>query len=138
MAQQYQNQKGGNAPNQKHDLENRVSDILNMNSLSNEGIDSLLKQIQDYAMLFAKKLNTSQLRNIFSKVLKATTPLSLKLLRPKIIYVAARQQNNDAKRVVEFFEGMIQSVDTNEKVKNYQSFMEAFVAYHKYMSAKPF
>lgn len=136
MAQPYQNQQGGNAANQKHILENRVSDILKMDSLSNEGIDSLLKQIQEYATLFAKKLNTSQLRNIFSKVLKATTPLSLKLMRPKIIYVAARQQNGDAKRVVEFFESMIQSVDTEEKVKNYQSFMEAFVAYHKYISTK--
>ena len=136
MSNQYQNPRGGNVPNQKHDLENRVSDILNMNALSNEGIDSLLKQIQEYATLYAKKLNTSQLRNIFSKVLEATTPLSLKLLRPKIIYVAARQQNNEAKRVVEFFESMIQSVDTDAKVKNYQSFMEAFVAYHKYMSTK--
>jgi CRISPR type III-A-associated protein Csm2 len=128
-------QRRDNTSNQKHALENRVSDILSMNTL-NTGIDSLLTDIKSYADLYGKRLNTSQLRNIFSKVLGATSPLSLKLLRPKIIYVAARQQNNEAKRVVEFFESLIQSVDTNEKVKNYQSFMEAFVAYHKHSNPK--
>lgn len=133
MANDY---KRDNAPNQQHALENRVADILNMTALGDTVIDSLLVDIKSYAELFGKRLNTSQLRNIFSKVLKADTPLSLKLLRPKIIYVAARQQNNDAKRVVEFFESIITKVDDATKVKNYQSFMEAFVAYHKYANPK--
>jgi CRISPR type III-A-associated protein Csm2 len=129
-------QRRDNTSNQKHALENRVSDILKMNELSDTVIDSLLTDIRSYAKDFGGQLNTSQLRNIFSKVLGATSPLSLKLLRPKIIYVAARQQKIDAKRVVEFFESIIPQVDDVKKVKNYQSFMEAFVAYHKHSNPK--
>jgi CRISPR type III-A-associated protein Csm2 len=136
MSNQNQNKGGNYTPPSPPRLETRVSDILNMDALSITLIDTLLDDIKSYAELFGKRLNTSQLRNIFSKVLSADTPLSLKLLRPKIIYVAARQQNGEAKRVVEFFESLIQKVDTNEKVKNYQSFMEAFVAYHKHSNPK--
>jgi CRISPR-associated protein Csm2 len=136
MSKQYQNKGGSYTPPPPPRLETRVSDILTMDTLSNTLIDSLLDDIKSYAKDFGGQLNTSQLRNIFSKVLSADTPLSLKLLRPKIIYVAARQQKSEAKRVVEFFESLIQKVDTNEKVKNYQSFMEAFVAYHKHSNPK--
>jgi CRISPR type III-A-associated protein Csm2 len=125
--------KGSNTDT-RHALEKRVHDILSMDTHPN--IDSLLDDIRSYAFDYGKKLNTSQLRNIFSKVLGVKEPNELKMLRPRIIYVAARQQNPESKRIVEFFESIIPKVDDVKKVKNYQAFMEAFVAYHKYQNPK--
>ena len=105
--------QGKTGNNQLHSLENKVDKILAMKSLTEEEIKSLLDDIRSYADLYGskKKLNTSQLRNVFSKVLhvnEATEPstvvVQLQLIRPKLMYVAARQQNRDAKRIIEFFE----------------------------------
>jgi CRISPR type III-A-associated protein Csm2 len=117
-------------------LETRVADILLMKSLTDDKIATLLDDIRDYARDYGKKLNTSQLRNVFSKVLKAEKVIDLQLIRPKLMYVAARQQDRDAKRIIEFFEKIITHIKDSDTVgvKNYKTFMEAFVAYHKYLS----
>ena len=135
----YENQKG--TPPTLPNLEQRVDDILMMKSLPADRISSLLDDIKSYAQHNAAKLNTSQLRNIFSKVLGAKELSQLQLIRPKLMYVAARQQDREAKKVVEFFERIITKIKTTnpentEGVNNYKTFMEAFVAYHKYANPK--
>ena len=117
-------------------LEKRTADILKMTKLEDADIASLLNDIKGYAEDYGKRLNTSQLRNVFSKVLKAEKVIDLQLIRPKLMYVAARQQDREAKKVIEFFEKVISQVKDTEGVKNYKTFMEAFVAYHKYLNPK--
>ena len=63
--------------------------------------------------------------------------MDIQLLRPKLMYVAARQKPySDAKSIMEFLETVAADVKTTEEVKHFQTFMESFVAYHKYFYPK--
>jgi CRISPR type III-A-associated protein Csm2 len=115
-------------------LENRISDILSMGQSAN--LSTLLTDISDFVRTKGSKVNASQLRNIFSKVLAAEKLLDIQLIRPKLMYVAARQTNTDAKKVVEFLELVTSKIQNEVEMKNFQTFMEAFVAYHKYFNPK--
>jgi CRISPR type III-A-associated protein Csm2 len=115
-------------------LENRISDILKMGQ--SEDLSTLLTDISEFVKNRGSKVNASQLRNIFSKVLLAEKVLDVQLIRPKLMYVAARQTNVEAKKVVEFLELVASKVKTEVEMKNFQIFMEAFVAYHKYFNPK--
>ena len=115
-------------------IEDRIKDILAMGQL--EDLSTLLDDLQDYVKQKGGKVNSSQLRNIFSKVLQAEKKIDIQLIRPKLMYVAARQTSNDAKKVIEFLEKVASKVENDTQVKNFQIFMEAFVAYHKYYDTK--
>jgi CRISPR type III-A-associated protein Csm2 len=115
-------------------LENRIPDILTMGQA--QDLSSLLEALSMYVKSNGSKVNSSQLRNIFSKVLLAEKVLDIQLIRPKLMYVAARQTNFEAKKVVEFLELVASKVKTEVEMKNFQIFMEAFVAYHKYFNPK--
>jgi CRISPR type III-A-associated protein Csm2 len=115
-------------------LENRIADILTMGQA--QDLSSLLEALSMYVKSNGSKVNSSQLRNIFSKVLLAEKVLDIQLIRPKLMYVAARQTNFEAKKVVEFLELVASKVKTDVEMKNFQIFMEAFVAYHKYFNPK--
>jgi CRISPR type III-A-associated protein Csm2 len=101
-----------------------------------QDLSSLLEALSMYVKSNGSKVNSSQLRNIFSKVLLAEKVLDIQLIRPKLMYVAARQTNFEAKKVVEFLELVASKVKTEVEMKNFQIFMEAFVAYHKYFNPK--
>jgi len=128
----YRNDRNNNAETPSK-LEGRVDDILKMGELEN--LSSLIDDISSYVQLKGKEVNTSQLRNIFSKVLLADEVIEMQLIRPKLMYVAARQTKSDAKKVVEFFEKTVSKIKDKNEVKNFKIFMEAFVAYHKYYAA---
>lgn len=110
--------------------EPEIEAILSMEQ--SENLSSLLEDLSKYVKVKGEKVNSSQLRNIFSKVLQANDVLSLQLIRPKLMYVAARQTNYESKEVVEFLEKIIVEVKKPEQVTNFKIFMEAFIAYHKY------
>jgi CRISPR type III-A-associated protein Csm2 len=115
-------------------LENRISDILKMGQ--SDDLATLLDDISDFVKSKGSKVNSSQLRNIFSKVLLAEKVLDVQLIRPKLMYVAARQTNFEAKKVVEFLELVASKIKNEVEMKNFQIFLEAFVAYHKYFNPK--
>jgi CRISPR-associated protein Csm2 len=59
--------------------------------------------------------------------------MKLKMLRPNLAYVAARQDKNvDGKKVIALIENLVRDVQTPEQLENFKTFMEALVAYHKY------
>jgi CRISPR type III-A-associated protein Csm2 len=115
-------------------IEDKIKDILAMGQL--DDLSSLLDDLQNYIKQEGKKVNSSQLRNIFSKVLQAEKKIDIQLIRPKLMYVAARQTSKEAKKVIEFLEKVASKVENDAQVKNFQTFMEAFVAYHKYFNPK--
>lgn len=131
---------GGNYDNtpKENPLLKHKDSLLLMSKLEDaDDMDNLLEAIKKFAKDFGKDLSSSQLRNVFSKVKTASKPIDIQLLRPKLMYVAARQKpKSEAQRIMEFLETVAADVKTEAQVKDFQTFMESFVAYHKYYYPK--
>lgn len=95
-------------------------------------------KVIDSLKMFVEKtgrnITTSQLRNIYSKILsvKEDNLTALQLIRPKLAYVAARQQRSEARELVMFFDEIISLVKTPEQLKSFKIFFESVIAYHKF------
>lgn len=115
---------------------NNITNILNINSLEN--IDDTFKKIESFTEHYAKAVSPSQLRNIYSHIVKAEKLMELKMIRPNLAYIAARQQGKDknkAKEFMAFIDYLIKETK-EENVESFKKVMEAIVAYHKFYNDK--
>lgn len=115
-------------------FEGLENDLLSLNDVTK--IKSIFSGLENFTQKISSGLTTSQLRNVYSKILEAKTPLELQLLRPNLAYVAARNDKQEAKKVMAFVDYLIQQVDSTEKQKSFNKVLEAIVAYHKYSNSK--
>jgi len=101
-----------------------------------EELDEIIESIKDYVRAYARGVSTSQLRNIYSKIkpFKKEDDINrLKLERPKIAYIIARQQDKqDAVAMMLVIDDLMKKVKTKSQLDNFQYFMESVVAYHKF------
>lgn len=121
-------------------VEDFATYILSEKSDANEYIT----KIKHYTETLLKSVTTSQLRNIFSQVKrldksdKSEKFRELYFLRPKIAYTAGRVDGGKKEGEDHFSEfaflldSTIQKIDTDAKLKEFISFFEAIIAYHKY------
>jgi len=84
-------------------------------------------------------VTSSQLRNVFSDIKGIDEARALKLKRPRLAYVIARQEGNPrAQQLMLLLDDLIKKTSTNDEalerkqVKSFQHFLESVVAYHKY------
>jgi CRISPR type III-A-associated protein Csm2 len=110
------------------------NDLLSLNDITK--IKSIFSGLENFTQKMSSGLTTSQLRNVYSKILEAASPVELHLLRPNLAYVAARNDKQEAKKVMAFVDYLIQQVDSPEKQKSFNKVLEAIVAYHKYSNTK--
>ncbi len=110
------------------------NDLLSLTDITK--IKSIFSGLETFTQQISSGLTTSQLRNVYSKILGAETPVELQLLRPNLAYVAARNDKQEAKKVMAFVDYLIQQVDSTEKQKAFNKVLEAMVAYHKYSNTK--
>jgi CRISPR-associated protein Csm2 len=106
------------------------AELLNMSKTAQ--LDKILESIEKFVSEEGKNLSTSQLRNIYDKATKATTVNELKLIRPNLAYIAGRSANDREKSLLAFIDLLIKSVNSDEKVKEFHTFFESVVAYHKF------
>ena len=111
-----------------------ANDLLSLNDVTK--IKSILTHLEKFIQKVANGISTSQLRNVYGKIIEQKTVIELQLIRPNIAYVAARNDKREAKQVMAFIDYLIQQVDTDEKLKAFNKIMEAIVAYHKYSNTK--
>lgn len=100
-----------------------------------EKLDEIIESIKDYVKAYVKGVSTSQLRNIYAKIkpLKKEADINqLKLERPKIAYIIARQNDERAVAMMLVIDDLMKSVNTKPQLENFQYFMESVVAYHKF------
>jgi CRISPR type III-A-associated protein Csm2 len=97
--------------------------------------DQFLDQVKDFVRTKARSITTHQLRNIFSRVKRARTPHELSILRPQLAYVAGRSERDEMRELVILLDDLIREVN-EERLKAFQSFYEAIIAYHKYFDPK--
>jgi CRISPR-associated protein Csm2 len=106
------------------------SELLNMSKAVQ--LDNILGSIEKFVAAEGANLSTSQLRNIYDKAIKAGTQNELKLIRPNLAYIAGRSGNEREKSLLAFIDLLIKEVNSDGKVKEFQIFFEAVVAYHKF------
>lgn len=115
-------------------LKNNVEAILDFKTT--DKLEELLNNLESYVRCKGEGISTHQLRNIFSIVKRAKTRQELQLIRPKLAYVGARQNNKNAKEFVGLIEKIVKKVTDDNHVKNFIAFFEAIVAYHKFHQDK--
>ena len=111
-------------------LRRNMDDVLNFSESPN--LAGVISDLKVYIKGAGRDIKTHQLRNIYSKVREADTVLKLQLLRPKLAYVAARQGKPGARFMVEYFDTIIEKVESDKQVQSFHAFFEAVVAYHKF------
>jgi CRISPR type III-A-associated protein Csm2 len=77
-------------------------------------------------------LSSTQLRNLYDKIKQCKNLATIEMLHPKIVYLAARQNNKSGKDIVMEIASFIKEIKTEEQLKSFKKFMEAIVAYQKY------
>ena len=92
--------------------------------------------IERYVKKDSKKISSSQLRNIFSRIKKIKEFKELYLIRPKLAYLSGRATEQEMKRLLFLFDHLIKEVNDNKKLEEFKNFFEAIIAYHKYFGGK--
>ncbi|SHK20804.1 Protein of unknown function [Anaerobranca californiensis DSM 14826] len=100
--------------------------------------DEFCNKAKEYAELLKKsKVTTSKIRKIYARIMQAKKVSDLKKLRPLLAYTAGR--DNKAKYFMELLDQLIEKMTLQEdeqgkkQVENFKTFMEAIVAYRKYV-----
>jgi len=94
-------------------------------------VDIFIQQVEKFVEEKGKQLSTTQLRNIYDRVLNAKDIISLKMIRPQLAYLAGRERGVEGKELLSFIDILIKET-TTESMENFKQFMQMVVAYHKY------
>lgn len=95
-------------------------------------LDLIFESLETLAKETSKGLTTSQLRNVYAKIVQASDVLDLKMIRPNLAYVAARIEKQEGKKMMSFIDDLVKNVQTEEQRKSFNKVMESIVAYHKF------
>ena len=93
--------------------------------------DDIAKSIKENHTM----ITTTQLRNIYSRVVDADSVQEVKMLRPNLVYIAARQ-GKEVEPIIDFFNQLIKGINDEEQLKSFKKVMEAVVAYHKFYTSQ--
>jgi CRISPR-associated protein Csm2 len=117
-------------------FKDNFDEILKMSKT--DKLDNLLNSIEEFAgrpkesQKLGACVTTSQLRNVYDKAKKATEPNGLKLIRPNLAYIAGRDKGIEVQKFLAFLDLLIQEVKNHDQLKEFKTFFEAVVAYHKF------
>ncbi|WP_333888125.1 type III-A CRISPR-associated protein Csm2 [Clostridium sp.] len=105
-----------------------------------DNYDQFINNVKGYSYILKNNgMTTSQIRNVYSDILRANSVKDLKKLRPKFAYIAGRNPKNSVKKFMDLLDYVVRSMDSEnekEQVKNFKNFLEAIVAYMKYFGDK--
>ncbi len=106
-------------------------ELLDMEKSHN--LDGLDKKLKKFVEANYKDVTSSQLRNIFGKIKPIKEVNKLKMQRPRLAYVIARQnKKRGALNLMYWFDDMIGQVKESKDVEGFKTLLESVVAYHKY------
>lgn len=110
--------------------ESVFDDLLNLQK--SQQIDKVFTHIEEFVKNYTDSVSTTQLRNIYNEIVKIESIGDLKLIRPHLAYVAARQEKYNAKEFMAFVDLLVQKVNTDDDLHSFKKTMEAIVAYHRF------
>ena len=105
-------------------------EILKMKNT--DKLDALLEETERFVKELGTQVTTSQVRNVYDKIIKAQDCNDLKMIRRQLAYIAGRDKNENQKKFLAFIDGIIKTVREEEQRKSFKVFFEAIVAYHKF------
>lgn len=77
-------------------------------------------------------LSSTQLRSLYDKIKQCKEVGAIQMLYPKVVYMAARQNDNHGKNIVMEIAGFVKEIENEEQLQSFKKFMEAIVAFQKY------
>lgn len=77
-------------------------------------------------------ISFTQLRGLYDKIKQCNGIAATKILYPKVIYMAARQNKEQGKKLVMQIASFLKAIESDDDLKTFKKFMEAIVAYQKY------
>ena len=98
-------------------------------------LDKVYDDIAKFIKENHKMITTTQLRNIYSRVVDADSVQEVKMLRPNLVSIAARQ-GKEVEPIIDFFNQLIKGINDEEQLKSFKKVMEAVVAYHKFYTSQ--
>ena len=136
----------GNSMGRSNDQQNKSliknDDINKILNLSSDNIGTLIKKASELAKEF-EYIPASKLRDYYDYVVQIEESdsnewyLKLMLLKPKMTYQASKETDKYNKKpalemLEKEFSAILDKIDNNKiKFKNFKTFFEAVVAYHK-------
>jgi len=109
--------------------ENFESRILSPNQ---HGYNDYVNRLKEYVKKNVIGITSSQLRNVYALIREKNKPDTLPYIRPKLAYVAGRANNDELRTLIYLLDLLAVQVDDKAKLKNFKSFFESVIAYHKY------
>lgn len=145
MSHSKNKQKGHSRPNRPTEESQLFSDlgegvykkyfkdwnIYILKDQENDNMDVFIQQVEKFVKEKGKQLSSTQLRNIYDKILNAENLISLKMIRPQLAYLAGREKNLGSKELLSFINILIKET-SEESIEDFKQFMQMVVAYHKY------
>jgi CRISPR-associated protein Csm2 len=134
--------KGKNPQNQNETSILSNDDINKILELNSDNIGTLIKKADELAKKF-KHIPASKLRDFYDYVVQIEESnssewyLKLMLLKPKMTYQASKETDKKNKKpalemLEKEFSKILDKIDNDKtKFKNFKTFFEAVVAYHK-------
>ncbi len=92
--------------------------------------------------LYKNRLTTSQIRNVYGELKRIqmkgfdNEKTAFMLLKPKMAYATARNNNDGQKELNRVFIAAFEYVNNKDQYKNLMDLMEAILAYHKAFGGK--
>jgi CRISPR/Cas system CSM-associated protein Csm2 small subunit len=107
-----------------------LEEILYLRKSKN--INQILNGFQNYLQQNVKGITSTQLRNIFSKMLTVRDFKALKRLRPVLVYTAARQGTRESVKLIFLILELLKQVNSESDKKEFLYVIEVLVSLHKY------
>ncbi len=121
----------GNKQKPDYDLKSIFRDFRSDKlDVYSDSLDKIKKLVQDM------NLTTSQLRNVFNRVIREDTAMGLQRVRPLLAYLAGRNRSKGVKFFLDSLGEIIKDIRQNEEVKDFRKFLEAVICYKKYYEKK--
>lgn len=109
-----------------------IHKILSINSLGLEELRTLLDDVEGFVkQKEVSNLTAGQVRTIYAIIQEVEDIKGLHLKRPELAFVAAKQDSNNVKEVLNFFMDIIKQATTKEHLQNIKDFTASFLKYHK-------
>ena len=98
--------------------------------------DKFCDNVKNYAeRLENNKVTTSMIRKLYARILNARSVVDIKYLRPHFAYTSGRNDNAILREFMDLLDYLVKKMelDNQRHLRNFKDFMEAIVAYRKYV-----
>jgi len=113
--------------------------ILNYNNIKGLVLSKFLDDMESYIEKISFKdgkriesITNGQVRVLYNLINQTESLQELQLVRPKIAFVAAKQNSETSKKIIKSLLNIISKTELEEQHQSIKNFMASFLHYHKF------